>query len=475
MVYLRRLCRRSKYRVVWTVTIAAGALFMFTSWHLTVEVAHVPVKVQNRDSTTERVKLEVRPRYAHLDFPLDLPHQHTTLLAGIPKSRRVVLVIGLATVSRPKGDYFFDTIASLFYNNTVKQKKEVTIVAMLADRNQSYNDEKYPQELRTGQLLVVSRPNTDHVFQALSPKRTHGDDVVRIQWRSKQNLDYAALMEFSAHFADYYVQIEDDVKPATDYYNKIRKFIWEKRHVSWAMLDLNPNGFVAKLFMTDDLPKLVVLLRLFYLDQPCDYTVIYFAKLLAQTEQIESKEKLFFHRGKHSSLGDTKRSVDHIPGWGDDNDVDKKPRNHSNPSATVFTSMAAAKTKYKAEHAYNLSTTQFFWGMGIRVGDFFTVVLDQPQKLRGVIVATGFNEQVSRDTLAYGVVQVGNVTRVPGEYDMAPNKDRPICENTQLVGNFSKGYFGGHVLYPDLVACINILVTGKQPEWLVIREIVVFV
>ncbi|KAK7502847.1 hypothetical protein BaRGS_00005796, partial [Batillaria attramentaria] len=392
------------------------------------------------------------------------------------------LTIGLATVGRPGGQYYFSTIASLLDRSTYTQQEEMTIVTMLADRNQSYNDitlhsiqSKFHEELRTGLLLVIDRPDTDFLFRTPPSKRTYGDSTERVQWRSKQNLDYAALMEFSANLSRYYLQVEDDVVAAPYYVTKISQFINEanaKTNLTWARLDVSPNGFIGKIFKNGDLHKLVSVLRTFYLEQPCDFLVNYFHALMLQKKVYLRKGKLFFHQGKHSSLGNVTRGVDKVPGSAGDGVV-KQTKEHINPPAEVVTSMTLY-ADHAVEYAYNLQSTRFFWAQDIAEGDFVTVIFTAPQRVKEVVVETGFTSKNSRDSAKNGRVEVGEKGEIPGQFDDV-TPDHPVCTETHVVGELTDGRFQGPVTFSGDVKCLSVVVTKKQKEWLVIREIAVYV
>ena len=89
--------------------------------------------------------------------------------------------------------------------NPFKSSKSIT-----SDRTTQSSppfQEKYDQQLREGLLLLVSAPNTEHLFLDDNLKLTFNDSLQRVRWRSKQNLDYAALMEFSTSLSTYYLQV----------------------------------------------------------------------------------------------------------------------------------------------------------------------------------------------------------------------------------------------------------------------------
>ena len=54
---------------------------------------------------------------------------------------------------------------------------------------------------------MICAPNTDYIFNTLDLKRTFKDSLDRVRWRSKQNLDYAAVMEFSIPLSTHYLQV----------------------------------------------------------------------------------------------------------------------------------------------------------------------------------------------------------------------------------------------------------------------------
>ena len=100
----------------------------------------------------------------------------------------------------------------------------------------------YPTQLQDGLLLVIRKANTDFLFKDLDIKRTYNDSLTRVRWRSKQNLDYAALIEFCASLCQYYLHLEDDVTAAQAYIQRIREFIEANNHRTWAMLEVCSRG-----------------------------------------------------------------------------------------------------------------------------------------------------------------------------------------------------------------------------------------
>ena len=76
----------------------------------------------------------------------------------------------------------------------------------------------FQKQIEQGLLEIISPPETFYPdFTEL--KLTFGDDMERVHWRSKQNLDYAFLMMYAKQRgSSYYVQLEDDILVRFKYY-----------------------------------------------------------------------------------------------------------------------------------------------------------------------------------------------------------------------------------------------------------------
>ncbi|KAK7094686.1 alpha-1,3-mannosyl-glycoprotein 4-beta-N-acetylglucosaminyltransferase C-like [Littorina saxatilis] len=409
--------------------------------------------------------------------PTNLPNRNSSvLLAGVPRRNQGYLTIGIPTLKRPKGEYFFNTLASLFNQSTPSQQQDMTVVVMLGDRDPVYNklclqkiQEKYPAKLREGLLLAVSSPNTDHLFEDDNIKRTFNDSVERVRWRSKQNLDYGALMEISANLSTYYLQIEDDVTAAPNYVQHIQDFVRANSHRTWAGLEVCPHGFIGKLFRSADLAKLVTLLRTFYLEMPCDFLIQHFYRLMLQTQVIRRKGNLFFHQGKYSSLNNVIRKTDKIPEQKHVAQVVKKAKNHVNPPATLYTSMTVYKN-YAIAHAYKLDSVLFFWAKDVKDGDYVTIVFKDPIRMERLVVESGYRDKagVARDIIHNATVEYGERAFI------GSRESKAVCTDTQEMGEFRNGRFEKSLDTKKDVKCITIVITHSQKEWVVIGEIAVY-
>lgn len=224
------------------------------------------------------------------------------------------------------------------------------------------------------------------MFMTDSLKRTYNDSLTRVRWRAKQNLDYAALMNFCVNRSTYYLQLEDDVMTAQEYMKHLKDFVQENAQKKWAVLGLSRRGFIGKLFKNADLHKLVSLLQYFYLEQPCDFVIGYFSRQLRQKKPIIREGNLFFHKGKYSSLDNVVRRVDKHS---------SRYRKGYNPPATLYTTMKAYKN-YFVDNAYNSSSDSFFWARDVIAGDSITVVFKTAQFVERIVIETGLFEEVRK-------------------------------------------------------------------------------
>ncbi|KAK7487260.1 hypothetical protein BaRGS_00021488 [Batillaria attramentaria] len=457
----RRLVSRS-FRVVITGSLAVISVYVFIMHRVTHDQSRtVSTATSSVATATRRVTFTLPPLLRSLATP-PLRRASVTMATDPPSVLRVAIrEVAFSPVHGDriqKGDYFFSTVASLLNQSTSTQQKEITLVVILADRDQNHNNavlqrikSTYPQQLQSGLLLVVSAPDTEHIFRNNKIKRTFNDSIERVRWRSKQNLDYAALMEFCVPLATYYLQ-------------HIQDFVRANSGKSWAGLEVCPHGFIGKLFRSSDLPKLVSILRIFYLEMPCDFLIHHFYSLMLQKNVIRRKGTLFFHQGMYSSLGNVTRKVDRVPGV---KAVAKASLGHQNPAAILYTSMKTYKS-FHLRNAYNGLSKEYFWALGVNAGDSVTIVFTTPVKLDKVVIVTGLPGKDGRDKARNATVEVGKRAVVDKGGHSA------LCTDTHMLGEFKDGRFEVKVHEHYDAKCLTIVITHSQNEWLVIREIAVY-
>lgn len=275
-------------------------------------------------------------------------------------------------------------------------------------------------------------------------------------FRSKQNVDYSFLINYSAGLSRYYLQLEDDVSCANNFLSHIRRRTEEQeaKKTTWAVIEFSVLGYIGKLYKSVDAPLLARFLFLFYQEMPCDWLMSHFRKLLTQKETIVFKPSLFQHMGTFSSFDGKRNSLK-------DNyfQEDVSP----NPTADVFTDMSVYR-EHAPRHAWD-NPGGFFWSNSIKKGNFWAAVLHVPAVFTGVLVETGLE---GRDLLESGQVEIGR--------EVIATPTGKSCGEFQSVGTFKNGRFERNELdkdYGSASSCLRIRVTAEQHDWLIVRKIVV--
>jgi len=101
-------------------------------------------------------------------------------------------------------------------------------------------------------------------------KRTYGDSVDRVIWRSKQVIDYAFVYAAVKSQSEYHLALEDDVIVSRQFITAIQDFVELKKNEKWIALDFAKFYSIGILFHSLELPKIVKHLLLFYQDEPVD-------------------------------------------------------------------------------------------------------------------------------------------------------------------------------------------------------------
>ena len=160
---------------------------------------------------------------------------------------------------------------------------------------------RYSKYLANGDMHVITVP--PKVYPPLRGiSKTLGDTEDRMFWRSKQNIDFAFLMQFSKSFSPYYLQLEDDVIATQDYDVYMRQYIQEKEGTFWFNLNFSNLGFIGKLYRSDTLENQARLFRLFYTEMPVDLLMSTYRVMLGNDEAETTYFKnLFLHVGYESS------------------------------------------------------------------------------------------------------------------------------------------------------------------------------
>ena len=245
---------------------------------------------------------------------------------------------------------------------------------------------QFHQHLDSGLMEVISPP-AEFYPDLTGLRKTLGDDMERVTWRSKQSLDFSFLMMYAKSRGTFYVQLEDDVLTKKGFVSIMKHFALEKiaDKQPWFVIDFCQLGFIGKMFKAVELPWLVQFFLMFYNDKPVDWLL----ENLIQTKVckldqdhkkckkekeklwIHYKPSLFQHIGTHSSLkGKVQKLKDRqfgrvqlfVPHKNPPATVGKFPSTHTTAHPPCFPESPIKHYKhYSISRAYAGET--FFWGL----------------------------------------------------------------------------------------------------------------
>eukprot|EP00095_Tigriopus_kingsejongensis_P003848 snap_masked-scaffold20_size707684-processed-gene-3.2 protein:Tk03848 transcript:snap_masked-scaffold20_size707684-processed-gene-3.2-mRNA-1 annotation:"alpha- -mannosyl-glycoprotein 4-beta-n-acetylglucosaminyltransferase b" len=342
---------------------------------------------------------------------LHAPHalQPAFKAAPHPPRSSVSMVLGIPTVRRAHQSYLGVTLTSVIDNLAPEELNDCLIIVFVAETDLEFVG-KVVQELRSdfaehmaSGLIEVISPPADFYPDLSGLQPTLGDNLERVMWRSKQNLDYAFLMMYAQWRGQFYVQLEDDILTKPGFLSIMKNFALDRtaRDEPWFVIDYCQLGFIGKLFQTSDLPTLVQFFLMFFKDKPGDWlleNVIQtrvckldqdFKKCKKERDKlwVHYKPSLFQHIGTHSSL---KGKVQKLK----DKQFGKISMfvPHFNPPARIETVIKHYKS-YSITRAYHGET--FYWGLVPQAGDTITFYLMPPTPLAGYKFVSGNAEHPS--------------------------------------------------------------------------------
>ncbi|XP_049714426.1 alpha-1,3-mannosyl-glycoprotein 4-beta-N-acetylglucosaminyltransferase C-like [Elephas maximus indicus] len=390
-----------------------------------------------------------------------LKNVNSRILIGAPPMRKKLLTIGISSAQHPQRSYLLDTLQSIFFASTPSELKHIIVLVHLADPDPKWLHQMvfnisslFKPYIQARQLVVISTPLKNYL-PLKHLKKKFNDTPTFVAFRSKQNMEYAFLMNFATNHSDYFLMIEDGVKCAPGFVTQIATILSAWEYKPYVTLEFSQLGFTGKLFRTRDLPRFVHFLLLFYQEMPCDYLLSHFLDLLMQKKPIQFFPSLFQHRGNYSSF---KGKFNSLKGKDlEENDIGSP----SNPAASIYTSLQVAKGSVLM-NAYSLDEN-FFYTKEATVGSHLTVVLDKPAKVIQVQVLTGSGLK-EENQLKEGQVELG--------FDSSNRSND--CDDYILLGFLVNGILNKQVLSEESgkkVKCVRLLVTATAPSGIVVRHI----
>uniref|UniRef100_A0A1A8D051 Mannosyl (Alpha-1,3-)-glycoprotein beta-1,4-N-acetylglucosaminyltransferase, isozyme C (Putative) n=1 Tax=Nothobranchius kadleci TaxID=1051664 RepID=A0A1A8D051_NOTKA len=385
-------------------------------------------------------------------------------LAGIPLPRKKFLTIGLSSVKRKRGNYLLETIKSIFDQSSYEELKEIVVVVHLADFDLVWCENlvqeitrKFAHHIIAGRLLVIQAP--EEYYPSLDGlKRNYNDPEDRVRFRSKQNVDYAFLLNFCTNLSHFYMMLEDDVRCSRNFLTVLKKVITSREGSYWVMLEFSKLGYIGKLYHSRDLPRLAHFLLMFYQEMPCDWLLIHFRGLLAQKDVIRFKPSLFQHMGYYSSYKGVENKLK------DDDFEEDSIDIPDNPPASIYTNINVFEN-YDATKAYSSIVDEYFWGKPPCTGDFFIIIFNRSAKISKIKIVTG-TEDRQNDILHHGALEVGQKS--------VETKQGRHCSSYITLGEFKVGSIEVQDVDHKIgfgIECVRIVVTANQKEWLIIRTI----
>lgn len=366
------------------------------------------------------------------------------------------------------------SLSDLVKNLTPTEKSEVVIVVFVADFSQSYRQKvsedvkmTYPKEVNEGMLQIIVAPREFYPNMETLPP-LYGDKPDRVQWRSKQALDYSFLYFYCANISKYYIQLEDDVLVEPGYLQSLKDFI-EIQDPGWSTLEFGATGFIGMMYRGEHLFNLARFSRHLFWTMPIDWIFRVYNEIFlnGNSDRYKRTPPIFKHIGVFSSLEGQTRGLEDFANSSDKDEIlIRKFQIGPNPPANVTTSIAEYVLPNSIDHAYNLRG--FYWGKAVQIGDSIDIVLINAVKLSRIVFASGsttYPQDSFKDTeLLVGTESHGGCTDFKSVKSFV---DISVVDVT----------FGSELDYP--VKCIRLQIRAARGasngiiNWLLITEIAV--
>lgn len=356
------------------------------------------------------------------------------------------------------------TLESIYSHCKPRELNLITLVIYLANNDSKLNEQsakeieaQFGEHVNEGRLLVIESSLTG--YPPLSRmKEIFFDTQEKAQYRSKQNVDYAYLLNFCANLSQYYLMLEDDIVCANNFVLTIQNFVKDQAR-SWTTIAFSSLGYIGKLYHSSDLIKLARFLLMFYDQMPSHWLLELFHQSQNQKDLRIFRPSLFQHIGKVSSFDNMQKQLQDPDFQGDDEDFENLP------TASCFTNIPAF-ADYIPEKVCP-PAKGLFWGKDITAQSFFSIVFETPIVPQKIQIHTG-SPEYSQDILHYGYLERGRFK--------IHTRDGETCLLFDEIGGFKNGLFEmNSISSMDPIDCLRIKATAPQEQWLQIRRISIWV
>ncbi|RWS22878.1 Alpha-1:3-mannosyl-glycoprotein 4-beta-N-acetylglucosaminyltransferase B-like protein, partial [Leptotrombidium deliense] len=200
--------------------------------------------------------------------------------------RKAKFVFGIPTVQRPEKNYLLITLQSLIENLNVTERNKTLLVLLIAEIDAmkvnnitSSVHSLFGEHIESGLLEIIYPPIS--YYPEYINRNTLEEQMFLVRWRTKQNLDFAFLMNYCKDRAEYYIQLEDDLITRENYIQLIEKRVKDisQYYKDWFLINFATLGFIGKLFKATDLPMLISVFHHFSEYQPVDWLLDYILRI----------------------------------------------------------------------------------------------------------------------------------------------------------------------------------------------------
>lgn len=336
------------------------------------------------------------------------------------------------------------------------------VVIYLANNDSKLNEQsakeieaQFGEHVNEGRLLVIESSLTG--YPPLCPMEEFFLDIQeKALYRSKQNVDYAYLLNFCANLSLYYLMLEDDVVCANNFVLIIENYV-QNELTSWTTVAFSSLGYIGKLYHSSDLIKLARFLLMFYDQMPGSLLLELFYQSQNQKSLTIFRPSLFQHIGRVSSFHSVEKKLQDPEFQEDNEDFGDFP------TASCFTNIPVF-ANYMPENVCP-PAKGLFWGMNVTSQSFFTIVFATPVVPQKIHIYTG-SAEYNQDILHYGYVETGKFKV----------HDGVTCMLFGRIGIFNNGVFEmKDINNMDDIDCLRIQATAPQRQWLLIRRISIWV
>ncbi|KAH9499473.1 Alpha-1,3-mannosyl-glycoprotein 4-beta-N-acetylglucosaminyltransferase B [Bulinus truncatus] len=260
-------------------------------------------------------------------------------------------------------------------------------------------------------------------------------------------MGYSGVVFCGGHLLN---ELEDDIQASPGYITGMKRAI-RGNYGNWFLLQFSTLGFIGRLFHSQDVPKVMEFLLMFFASKPCDWLLddLLRVKMCGHGDiwaycihKIRSIARsitpsLFQHEGFHSSFsGNINKLKDSHFG------PDGK-KTFSNPPLAGIVTNLQAYSKYDIYAMYN--GDDFYWASSPKAGDVIDFLFDHPFPLAKILIKSG-NDEHPGDIIRESTVEIlpeqfvtdGNTTR----------NIRPLSEQEALADRRKFDYLP-HVVTKD--------------------------